>query len=200
MRAETIKLAKKLPKIGGKPRETHLSTKSTNPKMTFVENIEAFSGEKQNKISNLIISSTNLQNLQRKKPNLKLKIALTNRTTNLGSVATICFEELVEKITTYRSVLEQTYIDDDHDDWHSDGMPQKFRAGDHTYDEMKIALARFIDRIHIHEQEVEVAVINFETAQETLSEHQDYLKNKNYGYLIKHLNPRKIVNLHGKIA
>jgi hypothetical protein len=88
----------------------------------------------------------------------------------------LSFKDLVEKITMYRSVLEQTYFDDDHDDWHGDGMPQKFRASDHTYDEMKIALARFIQRVHGHEAEVVAAVIAFEKSQETLLEHQEYLK------------------------
>jgi len=60
----------------------------------------------------------------------------------------LSFEDIVVDVTRYRSVLEQTYIDADHDDWHRDGMPQKFRASDHTYDEMKIALARFIQRVH----------------------------------------------------
>lgn len=74
----------------------------------------------------------------------------------------LSFEETVEKITIYRNVLEQTYIDADHDDWHGDGMPKKFRADDHTYDEMKVALARFIKRVHGHEEEVTTAVITFE--------------------------------------
>ena len=88
----------------------------------------------------------------------------------------LSFEEIVVDVTRYRSVLEQTYIDADHDDWHRDGIPQKFRAGDHTYDEMKIALARFIQRVHGHEAEVVAAVIAFEKSQETLLEHQEYLK------------------------
>ena len=87
----------------------------------------------------------------------------------------LSFEDIVVDVTRYRSVLEQTYIDADHDDWHRDGMPQKFRAGDHTYDEMKIALARFIQRVHGHEAEVTAAVIAFEKSQETLSEHRNYL-------------------------
>jgi hypothetical protein len=180
MKAETIEIAKKFPKIGGKTGKNLLSTKSTNPKMTFVENFDAFSDEKNNKINKLTTSSTNLQNLQRKKPNLKLTIAPTNSPTNVGLACqtefSLCFEETVEKITMYRSVLEQTYIDADHDDWHGDGMPQKFRVGDHTYDEMKIALARFIKRVHGHEEEVAAAVIAFEKSQETLLEHQEYLK------------------------
>lgn len=88
----------------------------------------------------------------------------------------ISFKELVEKITTYRSVLEQTYLDADHDDWHGDGVPQKFRAGAHTYHDIKTALTRFIYRVHGHEEEVAAAVIAFEKIQETLSEHRDYLK------------------------
>ena len=87
----------------------------------------------------------------------------------------LSFEEIVVDVTRYRSVLEQTYIDADHDDWHGDGMPKKFRASDHTYDEMKIALARFIQRVHGHEAEVTAAVIAFEKSQETLSEHRNYL-------------------------
>jgi hypothetical protein len=87
----------------------------------------------------------------------------------------LSFEDIVVDVTRYRSVLEQTYIDADHDDWHRDGMPQKFRASDHTYDEMKIALARFIQRVHGHEAEVVAAVIAFEKIQETLLEHRNYL-------------------------
>ena len=87
----------------------------------------------------------------------------------------LSFEEIVVDVTMYRSVLEQTYIDADHDDWHRDGMPQKFRTGAQTYDEMKIALARFIQRVHGHEAEVTAAVIAFEKIQETLLEHRNYL-------------------------
>ena len=87
----------------------------------------------------------------------------------------LSFEDIVVDVTRYRSVLEQTYIDADHDDWHRDGMPQKFRAGDHTYDEMKIALARFIKRVHGHEAEVTAAVDTFTKTQESLPEHQEYL-------------------------
>jgi hypothetical protein len=87
----------------------------------------------------------------------------------------LSFEDIVVDVTRYRSVLEQTYIDADHDDWHRDGMPQKFRASDHTYDEMKIALARFIQRVHGHEAEVTAAVDTFTKTQESLPEHQEYL-------------------------
>ena len=99
-----------------------------------------------------------------------------DRTTTANIDLKLSFEEIVVDVTMYRSVLEQTYIDADHDDWHRDGIPQKFRAGDHTYDEMKIALARFIQRVHGHEAEVVAAVIAFEKSQETLLEHQEYLK------------------------
>ena len=98
-----------------------------------------------------------------------------DRTTPANIDLNLSFEEIVVDVTLYRSVLEQTYFDDDYDDWHGDGMPQKFRAGDHTYDEMKIALARFIKRVHGHEVEVAAAVIAFEKSQETLSEHRNYL-------------------------
>jgi hypothetical protein len=150
-----------------------------------------FVTEKTIKIKNLSSCVTKLQKLQGKKqytdiekqyvssPTLTQstsKVENHSISSNVGLWGCSEFEEIVVDVTLYRSVLEQTYFDDDHDDWHGDGMPQKFRAGDHTYDEMKIALARFIQRIHGHEAEVTAAVIAFEKSQETLSEHRDYLK------------------------
>ena len=192
MKAETIELAKRLPKIFVKANVGLPVTKVTKHEMgSFAD----FVTEKTIKIKNLSSCVTKLQKLQGKKQYTDIEKqyvsspTLTQSTSkvenhsisgNVGlwgcSEAKLSFEEIVVDVTRYRSVLEQTYIDADHDDWHGDGMSQKFRAGDHTYDEMKIALARFIQRVHGHEAEVTTAVIAFEKSQETLSEHRDYLK------------------------
>ena len=92
------------------------------------------------------------------------------------SKAKLSFEELVQEITKYKNVLEQTYLDADNDEWHGDGMPQKFRSQDHTYEEMKIALARFIGRVHRHEEQVERASLAFRSARDALPDYQKYMK------------------------
>ena len=188
MKAETIELAKRLPKIFVKANVGLPVTKVTKHEMgSFAD----FVTEKTIKIKNLSRCVTKLQKLQGKKQYTDIEKqyvsspTLTQSTSkvenhsisgNVGLWGCSEFEEIVVDVTRYRSVLEQTYFDDDHDDWHGDGMPKKFRAGDHTYDEMKIALARFIQRVHGHEAEVVAAVIAFEKSQETLLEHQEYLK------------------------
>ena len=191
MKAETIEIAKRWPKIFVKANVGLPVTKVTKHEMgSFAD----FVTEKTIKIKNLSSCVTKLQKLQGKKQYTDIEKqyvsspTLTQSTSkvenhsisgNVGlwgcSEAKLSFEEIVVDVTLYRSVLEQTYFDDDHDDWHGDGMPQKFRASDHTYDEMKIALARFIQRVHGHEAEVTAAVIAFEKRQESLPEHRDYL-------------------------
>ena len=89
---------------------------------------------------------------------------------------TLSFEVLVEEITRYKNVLEQTYLDPDNDEWHADGMPEKFRSQEHTYEEIKIALARFIGRVHRHEEEVDTASLAFRSARDALPDYQKYMK------------------------
>jgi hypothetical protein len=51
-----------------------------------------------------------------------------------------------EEITRYRFLLEDSYGNPAFDHWHGDGMPQRFREGLHTFEEMEKALVKFICR------------------------------------------------------
>lgn len=52
-----------------------------------------------------------------------------------------------EEITRYRSLLEASYGNPANDAFHGDGMPQRFREGVHTFEEMEKALVKFIRRM-----------------------------------------------------
>jgi hypothetical protein len=100
-----------------------------------------------------------------------------------------------EEITHYRFLLENSYRNPDHDRFHDDEMPQRFRESMHTFADMEKALENFIAKMKEEkscemkknfsssstpfltietEEAAKTTVTNFINARETLPEYLAY--------------------------
>jgi hypothetical protein len=75
--------------------------------------------------------------------NLNHKIPPQERTVTRVSLSNLSSPDL----TRYRLLLEASYLNPANDTFYRDGMPQRFRDGTHTFEEMQTALENFIGKL-----------------------------------------------------
>lgn len=79
------------------------------------------------------------------KPNIAVKEKLRPPSSSNNPV---CIENFsLQKTLRYRGVLEESYMNPNHDHYHDSGVSRHFREGTHTYEMIKSALEQFCGQI-----------------------------------------------------